>query len=73
MLIAASHALETHAFHAKFGAELIKLFDAVPEACKKKVNSAITTQCPDPRHPVPGTCTMHASSVDLSKTLQTIS
>jgi len=54
---------------AKLGAELIKLFGAVPEAWKKKVNSAITTQCPDPRHQVPGTCTMHASSVDLSRTL----
>src|SRR5207248_1615624 len=30
---------------AKLGAELIKLFGAVPEAWKKKVNSAITTQC----------------------------
>jgi hypothetical protein len=54
---------------AKLGAELIKLFGAVPEAWKKKVDTAITTQCPDPRHHVPGTCTMHASSVDLSKTL----
>lgn len=51
------------------GAELIKLFGFVPEAWKKRVNSAITTQCPDPNHRVPGTCTMHASSVDLSKTL----
>jgi len=38
---------------ARLGAELVKLFGAVPEAWKKKVNSAITTQCPDPRHPVP--------------------
>ena len=51
------------------GAALIKLFGVVPEAWKKKVNSAITTQCPDPNHHVPGTCTMHASSVDLSETL----
>jgi len=51
------------------GAELIKLFGAVPEAWKTTVNSAITTQCPDPNNPVPGTCTMHASSVDLSETL----
>ncbi len=48
------------------GAELIKLFGAIPEAWKTKVNPAITTQCPDPNHPVPGTCTMHSSSVDLS-------
>jgi hypothetical protein len=51
------------------GVALIKLFGAIPEAWKAKVNSAITTQCPDPRHHVPGTCTMHASSVDLSVTL----
>jgi hypothetical protein len=51
------------------GAALIKLFGFVPEAWKAKVNAAITTQCPDVTNPVPGTCTMHASSVDLSKTL----
>jgi hypothetical protein len=54
---------------AALGAELIKLFGFVPEAWKTHVNPAITTQCPDPNNPVPGTCTMHASSVDLSKTL----
>jgi hypothetical protein len=53
----------------KLGAALIKLFGFVPEAWKTKVNPAITTQCPDPNNPVPGTCTMHASSVDLSKVL----
>lgn len=51
------------------GVALIQLFGFVPEAWKSKVNPAITTQCPDPNNPVPGTCTMHASSVDLSKTL----
>jgi hypothetical protein len=51
------------------GTALIKAFGFVPEAWKKKVNPAITTQCPDPNHAVPGTCTMHASSVDLSVTL----
>jgi hypothetical protein len=51
------------------GAKLISLFGAVPEAWKTKVNPAITTQCPDPNHAVAGTCTMHASSVDLSETL----
>jgi hypothetical protein len=51
------------------GNALISLFGAVPEAWKTTVNTAITTQCPDPGHPVPGTCTMHASSVDLSKVL----
>jgi hypothetical protein len=56
----------------RLGETLIKLFGAVPEAWKAKVNSAITTQCPDPGHPVPGTCTMHASSVDLSVTLHAL-
>lgn len=51
------------------GNALISLFGFVPEAWKAKVNPAITTQCPDPNNPVPGTCTIHASSVDLSKTL----
>jgi hypothetical protein len=48
------------------GNALISLFGFVPEAWKTTVNSAITTQCPDPNNAVPGTCTMHASSVDLS-------
>jgi len=51
------------------GSALIKFFGFVPEAWKTKVNPAITTQCPDPNNPTPGTCTMHASSVDLSKVL----
>jgi hypothetical protein len=48
------------------GQALIKMFGFVPEAWKTTVNPAITTQCPDPNNAVPGTCTMHASSVDLS-------
>ena len=67
--IAASRALGTHAFHVQTWRRIDQTFGAVPEAWKKKINSAIATQCPDPRHPVPGTCTMQASSVDLSKTL----
>ena len=51
------------------GNALISLFGFVPEAWKTTVNPAITTQCPDPNNPVAGTCTMHASSVDLSQTL----
>ena len=51
------------------GKALISLFGFIPEAWKAKVNPAITTQCPDPTNHVPGTCTMHASTVDLSKTL----
>jgi hypothetical protein len=54
---------------AALGKALISLFGFVPEAWKTKVSPTITTQCPDPGNPVPGTCTMHASSVDLSKTL----
>ena len=49
------------------GAALIKLFGFVPEAWK--THPLVATQCPDPNNPVPGTCTMHASSVDLSVTL----
>lgn len=48
------------------GWALISRFGFVPEAWKTTVNPAITTQCPDPNHAVAGTCTMHASSVDLS-------
>jgi hypothetical protein len=48
------------------GQALISLFGFVPEAWKAKVNAAVMTQCPDPNNAVPGTCTMHASSVDLS-------
>lgn len=54
------------------GNALISLFGFVPEAWKTTVNPAITTQCPDPNNAVPGTCTMHASSVDLSVLLHAI-
>ena len=54
------------------GAALIKLFGFVPEAWKTKVDPSITTQCPDPNNPTPGTCTMHASSVDLSQLLAAV-
>ncbi|MFI4887493.1 MAG: hypothetical protein ACHP7B_01960 [Burkholderiales bacterium] len=46
------------------GNALVSLFGFIPEAWKTK--PAVATQCPDPNNPVPGTCTMHASSVDLS-------
>lgn len=52
------------------GAALIKLFGFVPEAWK--THPAVATQCPDPNHDVPGTCTMHASSVDLAATLNAL-
>ncbi len=50
------------------GNELISIFGFVPEAWKK--SPSVHTQCPDPNNPVPGTCTMHASSVDLSVLLE---
>lgn len=56
----------------QLGNTLISLFGFVPEAWKTHVNPAITTQCPDPSNPTPGTCTMHASSVDLSVLLATL-
>jgi len=46
------------------GTKLIALFGHIPEAWMSK--PTVATQCPDPNNPVPGTCTMHASSVDLS-------
>jgi len=46
------------------GAALINLFGFIPEAWK--THPDVPTQCPDPNNDVPGTCTMHASSVDLS-------
>ena len=46
------------------GNALIGLFGFVPEAWKR--TPAVNTQCPDPNNPIPGTCTMHASTVDLS-------
>ena len=48
----------------ELGKELISLFGFLPEAWK--TTPSVHTQCPDPNNPVPGTCTMHASSVDLS-------
>lgn len=49
---------------AALGEALIALFKHIPEAWLKQ--PTISTQCPDPNHDVPGTCTMHASSVDLA-------
>lgn len=48
------------------GKTLIALFGAVPEAYK--ATPMVYTQCPTPGE-VPGTCTMHASTVDLGKVL----
>lgn len=48
------------------GRTLIKLFGALPEAFKAK--PLVYTQCPDPKL-APGTCTMHASRLDLGPVL----
>lgn len=48
------------------GKTLIALFGALPEAYKAK--PMIHTECPAPGE-LPGTCTMHASTVDLGKVL----
>lgn len=48
------------------GSTLIQLFGALPEAFKAK--PAVFTQCPEPGA-APGTCTMHASRVDLAPVL----
>jgi hypothetical protein len=48
------------------GSELITLFGAVPEAFK--ATPLVYTQCPEPGA-APGTCTMHASRLDLALVL----
>jgi hypothetical protein len=48
------------------GTELISLFGAVPEAFK--TTPLVYTQCPEPGS-APGTCTMHASRLDLAPVL----
>lgn len=48
------------------GTALIRLFGAVPEAYKTK--PLVFTDCPNPDSPA-GTCTMHASTVDLGRVL----
>ena len=48
------------------GKTLIQLFGAVPEAYKTR--PAVFTDCPNPGSP-PGTCTMHASTIDLGEVL----
>lgn len=48
------------------GSTLISLFGALPEAFK--ATPAVYTQCPEPGS-APGTCTMHASRLDLGPAL----
>ena len=52
---------------AALGTALKNAFGFIPEAWKKK--PLVATQCPESKTATPGTCTMHASSVDLSVTL----
>jgi hypothetical protein len=51
---------------ATLGTTLISLFGAIPEAFKAK--PSVYTQCPEPGS-APGTCTMHASRLDLGPVL----
>lgn len=51
---------------AALGRTLIQLFGAVPEAYQRK--PSVFTDCPNPGSP-PGSCTMHADTVDLGKVL----
>jgi len=48
------------------GSTLVSLFGAIPEGFKKQ--PLVYAQCPDPGLP-PGTCTMHASRLDLGPAL----
>jgi hypothetical protein len=50
----------------ELGSTLISLFGALPEAFKAK--PSVYTQCPEPGT-APGTCTMHASRLDLGPVL----
>ena len=50
----------------KLGSTLISLFGALPEGFKAK--PLVYTQCPGPGF-APGTCTMHASRIDLGPVL----
>lgn len=51
------------------GQALITFFGALPEAFKEK--PMVYSQCPGPGH-LPGSCTMHASQVDLAPVLATL-
>ena len=61
------------AFTPELGAALKSLFGFVPDAFK--IHPGVAVQCPEPGPPVtthtgmPGTCTMHASHIDLGPAL----
>jgi len=52
------------------GMALIQFFGFIPEAWKE--HPLVPTQCPNVNHPMPATCPMHASSVDMSLTLNAL-
>jgi hypothetical protein len=64
--ISCDHVVQGTLCGPALGAELIKLFGAVPEAFK--TTPLVYTQCPEPGS-APGTCTMHASRLDLARIL----
>jgi hypothetical protein len=64
--ISCNHVVPGTTCGAALGKTLITLFGALPEAFKAR--PLVYTQCPDPTLP-PGTCTMHASRVDLGPVL----
>lgn len=53
----------------ELGKTLNSLFGGIPEAFRE--NPSVYTDCPTPGEPA-GTCTMHASTVDLGKVLNTL-
>ena len=64
--ISCSHVVPGTLCGPKLGSTLISLFGAVPEAFK--ADPKVYTQCPEPGS-APGTCTMHASRLDLAPVL----
>jgi hypothetical protein len=64
--ISCSHVVPGTNCGPALGRTLIQLFGALPEAFK--ATPLVHTQCPDPNL-APGTCTMHASRLDLGPVL----
>jgi len=64
--ISCKHAVPGTLCGPKLGSTLIALFGAIPEAFKAEPK--VYTQCPEPGS-APGTCTMHASRLDLAPVL----
>jgi hypothetical protein len=64
--ISCKHVVQGTICGVTLGKTLIKLFGAIPEGFKEK--PLVYTQCPAPTD-APGTCTMHASRLDLGPVL----